>query len=437
MKRVKRVVRKVFLVLVVLLLVLFGVYLLLQYYWGRQVNAQIAALRAAGHPTTIEEWEKTSVPAKDNAAPIYRRAFKALSEPTARRDLELLWPVLASNSKAPSANDWAKATSALARCDGAFALIAEAQSKPKCQFAPSPLVDQTSRKSFERSMALSKERVTLYSGLRDATRLLCGRVLISAHEGKTQDAVKYTESALKLSDAFDGKTQPIDYLTNTAVIRIVLANTKQALDYGQPSESELRQLDSAFSRINMPERYQTAVEGERSFFLLQNQQLRKARFTYPVTGDELAYLGFVSKHLESTQMSYSAARSRGLIGPNAADNIPFYACITKTMAPVLASAASNRYKCEAEIACCRAFLGLRAYKERFGEYPQSLAELKSGVGWDVPADPFTGKGLVYKRVGDGFVVYSLGYDLKDNGGTPLKQDGSPEPHGDIVWETDD
>jgi len=58
------------------------------------------------------------------------------------------------------------------------------------------------------------------------------------------------------------------------------------------------------------------------------------------------------------------------------------------------------------------------------------------VDWKLPTDPFTGKDMVYKQAGDGFILYSVGYDLKDNGGTALQPRGRAEPSGDIVWRID-
>ncbi len=34
-------------------------------------------------------------------------------------------------------------------------------------------------------------------------------------------------------------------------------------------------------------------------------------------------------------------------------------------------------------------------------------------------DPFTGKPLIYRRTASGFIVYGLGKDRVDNGGSPL------------------
>ena len=87
----------------------------------------------------------------------------------------------------------------------------------------------------------------------------------------------------------------------------------------------------------------------------------------------------------------------------------------------------------------RIALGLAVYKGRFHRYPEKLAELRSKLGWHVPEDPFSGKDFSYKRRGDGFLLYSIGPNLKDDGGAEVERDrrfGSrleDEP-GDIVWE---
>jgi len=60
------------------------------------------------------------------------------------------------------------------------------------------------------------------------------------------------------------------------------------------------------------------------------------------------------------------------------------------------------------------------YRERFGEYPASLAQARARLGREVPADPFSGEEFRYRRVGKGAFLYSIGSDLKDDGGRPMK-----------------
>ena len=76
-------------------------------------------------------------------------------------------------------------------------------------------------------------------------------------------------------------------------------------------------------------------------------------------------------------------------------------------------------------------LALETYRGRCGKYPDSVAALCDYPGWKLPEDPFSGKGFAYRRRGKGFVLYSYGDDLDDDGGRPAAHRGSD---GDLVWE---
>jgi hypothetical protein len=71
---------------------------------------------------------------------------------------------------------------------------------------------------------------------------------------------------------------------------------------------------------------------------------------------------------------------------------------------------------EATILASRTGLACRLYKNRTGQYPENLEALVPGILKDVPVDPFTGKPLIYRREGEGFIVYSLGSNERDDGG---------------------
>ncbi|TWU28317.1 hypothetical protein Pla144_16040 [Bythopirellula polymerisocia] len=69
---------------------------------------------------------------------------------------------------------------------------------------------------------------------------------------------------------------------------------------------------------------------------------------------------------------------------------------------------------------------LRAWKAEHHEWPESLAELVPAIIPAVPIDPFSpdGKPLQYVRIDDGFVLYSVGQNEIDEGGTIPDDDGS-------------
>lgn len=62
-------------------------------------------------------------------------------------------------------------------------------------------------------------------------------------------------------------------------------------------------------------------------------------------------------------------------------------------------------------------LALAVYHREHDAYPASLDALTPGLLETIPPDPFSGKPLVYERRGDGYLLYSVGEDGIDNGGS--------------------
>lgn len=75
---------------------------------------------------------------------------------------------------------------------------------------------------------------------------------------------------------------------------------------------------------------------------------------------------------------------------------------------------------EARVRCALAAVAVERYRVVHGDWPASLA-----VVGPLPEDPFTGKPLLYKRVADGVVVYSVGPDGTDDGGDLAEASGFP------------
>lgn len=61
-------------------------------------------------------------------------------------------------------------------------------------------------------------------------------------------------------------------------------------------------------------------------------------------------------------------------------------------------------------------IGLERFREKHGRYPANLEETVPAFVKEVPQDPFDGKSLRYRSTKGGFLLYSVGPDLEDNGG---------------------
>ncbi|NLE61217.1 MAG: hypothetical protein GX616_22945 [Planctomycetes bacterium] len=97
-------------------------------------------------------------------------------------------------------------------------------------------------------------------------------------------------------------------------------------------------------------------------------------------------------------------------------------------APVRATAG----RCEATVEAVKAMMALERCRAANGSYPDTLAGAQ-GFGCRFGDDPFSGKAFVYRRQGDGYVLYSIGDDLKDNGGKRASKKTGQSGGADMVW----
>ena len=83
-------------------------------------------------------------------------------------------------------------------------------------------------------------------------------------------------------------------------------------------------------------------------------------------------------------------------------------------------------------------LAIKRYEKEKGQYPASLDELvEAGYLKKLPMDPYSNGPLVYKRTDEGFLLYSFGINLTDDGGKlGLGSRGTPRmwaDNGDWVF----
>jgi hypothetical protein len=71
----------------------------------------------------------------------------------------------------------------------------------------------------------------------------------------------------------------------------------------------------------------------------------------------------------------------------------------------------------AQLRCAQTALAVQIFRvQNQGKPPTNLDQLKLAALNGLPIDPFTGTTLRYRPMAEGFLVYSLGPDEKDDGG---------------------
>jgi len=84
--------------------------------------------------------------------------------------------------------------------------------------------------------------------------------------------------------------------------------------------------------------------------------------------------------------------------------------------PTMGATALKEATLEALMDTARIGLAARIYRAREGRWPESAAALIPEFLAKEPLDPFTGKPFIYRANETGILIYSLGANLKDDGG---------------------
>jgi hypothetical protein len=108
-------------------------------------------------------------------------------------------------------------------------------------------------------------------------------------------------------------------------------------------------------------------------------------------------------------------------------------------AMLVATTSSDRGTVSRKLARLRpaiAAVAAERYRRAHGGWPESLEALAPAYLGAVPADPYDGQPLRYRRLGDGVVIYSVGPDGADNGGHLDRKDPLAEGNdlGIRLWD---
>ena len=80
------------------------------------------------------------------------------------------------------------------------------------------------------------------------------------------------------------------------------------------------------------------------------------------------------------------------------------------------NAVSLEARCLANLRMATTAVALEQFRATHNQYPAGLSELTPNFLAATPVDPFDGQPLRYRKQGSGYLLYSIGPDLKDDGG---------------------
>lgn len=282
--------------------------------------------------------------------------------------------------------------------------------------------------------------------LRAAVRGLSGRAVARAHDGDREGAADDLEAAAMAAGAASPRGALIGALVKIACVSIACSGVRNSLEFTTFTDEEAaricRALEAAMpadliSQAMLYERacghvmFSAMGEGKvlgsdllgsdpsRSADIRKPAFLKKLRslpYRAWIYAQEVVYLDAMTRNSELSHKRY-----RELAGNKLEEEInaglPRWAMLTGALIPVFARSHAAADAGIARVEATKALLALTGYKAGHGAYPASLDEAQTGA-CRIGEDPFSGKPLVYRRQGEGFLLYSIGDDLKDDGGKP-------------------
>lgn len=423
MKRPKTLI-KIGAVLLIVVAAVLVVRAVLNFTEGRALTRALAGLKDRGVPLTAKELGP-ACPDKDNAARPWT-AVDSLLTVGGKQDQGLLartWKAFSSGqpldpAEGPALRDL------VARNDKALELLMTMGDKP-CFLYRDP------------AQSLLDARMPSAVKMLQATRLLLFAALFDAEDGDMGPAIDKLTAGLKFTPLIAQEGTLMAYLISVAQTRTLTNFLGDACRGRAVADADLIRLMEALDPGPWRGLLGGAIRGERVFFIEAGGLAAAAGMegfeTFfgdlsiiqkiglwtikPLLKRDLRRSLPIYEDLEGlAPRPYYEVRPALRAQTQRSEKRPWYAYISGNLIGNFETAFFKEAQLEANILASRTGLACRLYKSRTGSYPERLEALVPGMLSEVPIDPFTGQPLVYRRAGEGFIVYSLGSNEKDDGG---------------------
>jgi hypothetical protein len=154
--------------------------------------------------------------------------------------------------------------------------------------------------------------------------------------------------------------------------------------------------------------------------------------------DGVIYLDLMNEYIEALQLPYHQRQKAIELVDDKLQSTSKIHIFVHSIMPALSRTHQIELRNVARLRAARTGLAVQRYRLVAGMLPDTLADLIPTYLDAVPKDPFDGNELRYIKRESGFVVYSIGQDLSDDGGAEQvprskRPKGQPAPNWDITF----
>ena len=421
--KMRKVLTRVLFVLLAVVAAVLVVRAILNFTEGRRLTRTLASLKGQGIPLTTKELIPPC-PESENGATLWKAAAELYA--FGGEDIKLFTKVYQAfvRDEVISPEEWSALTKVIEKNRRMLDLIPEVAAKPRFQYG-------------DRELASYEKRIPDALKILRSVRLLGFEAFLAAEKGDVRSSLDRLQTGLRFAPKIAEESSLIAYLVALADAKLCLLFLNKSLSGREAGEELLLPLlnDLDERQIELWKALlKTSIRGERILFMeigLLTDAKGWATSSWLKGEAEKLYYWLIKPLIKSdvnqnipiyagleanAALPYYQTRDYWNFYRGRLINLPWYAVAAKLAIPDMESTFLKTATFEALVRAFRAGLACRIHKGRTGQYPESLEALVPALLNEVPIDPFTGKALVYRREGEGFIVYSLGSNQRDDGG---------------------
>jgi hypothetical protein len=304
--------------------------------------------------------------------------------------------------------------------------------------------------------------------LKSCAQVLRLRAISELASDQTENAIADIKLALYLAESTHSEPVAISHEFRMAIVNLAIQPVWEGMVQHKWSKRQLTELDEQLSKLDFLNDYEFVLRSQRAMAVAMIEDLRKTHNAGIVANqwgyedDELDFrqrLSLLYYHSFPTGWYYQNEMNIcrdittwGISLVNTSDRVINRGLCNETggICPPLRTTPYNKLegmlfpsmpvrqyaRIQTSVDLARLACALERYRQVHGDYPETLDVVAPQFIGKIPHDIINGQPLHYRRTEDGnFLLYSVGWNGKDDGGVPAK-DGVfnfPEKEGDWVW----
>jgi hypothetical protein len=283
--------------------------------------------------------------------------------------------------------------------------------------------------------------------VRRVTRLLACEAMWRDEEGDAKGALLCGRAALNAGRSLGDEPTGISQLIRVACVIQACRAVERTLAQGEPPVAEMIDLQKLFEeeeahptmlimmrgeRAALHETFDALESGEVDLRWLEEvggpakrswtNRLFDWRIRDQLRAEHPLMLKFMSKVVAISRLPAHEQLEAERELEAEVRGLPKHTFLTRSSWLVVLKLSDVFWRKLAYVRCLIVALAAERYRRKHGVWPETLDRLAPDFIHAVPLDPYDGEPLRYRRLDDGVVIYSVGADGRDGGGTIDRQE---------------